>query len=214
MVGSVCMCYTTYTNLPKDNTVLNINKTITIKREEWRPIKGYGHLYHVSNLGRIRNTRGVILKTWFNNNNYECIKFSISNKGIHKLVHRLVAEVFLIPTSIPNAEVNHKDGNKLNNIVTNLEWSSSSANKHHAFKLGLRTKESCVSTLGSKHKSIVSKYHNVGYDKSRKKWTASVRHNGVTYMQKRFNTEDEAALHVNYILDTLGLYDRPRNVIC
>ena len=90
---------------------------------------------------------------------------------------------------------------------------SSSDNKYHAFALGLRTKESCVSTLGTKHKSTASKYFNVSYDVSRKKWIASIRHNGKTYMQKRFNSEDDAALHVNFIIDTLGLKDRPYNII-
>ena len=192
--------------------MLNFNSTKIIK-EEWRPIKEFVHLYEVSNKGRFRNKRGVLLKPWNNNSNYVCIKFTVRGKGIHKLIHRLIAEVFLIPTLIHKAEVNHKDGNKLNNNLLNLEWVSSSYNKHHAFALGLRTKESCVSTLGTKHKSTVSKYFNVGYDVSRKKWTATIRHNGKNYMQKRFNTEDEAALHVNFIIDTLGLKDRPYNIV-
>lgn len=199
-----------HTNLPKDNTVLNI---IKITKEEWRAVKDFPHLYQVSNLGRIRNYRGRVLKTWRNNNNYECIKFTVDNKGIHKLVHRLVSEVFLIPTTIKNAEVNHKDGNKYNNVVTNLQWVTSSENKFHAFDCGLKSIESCKSTLGKKHKSTDSIYHNVSFDKVRNKWIASIRHNGKTHMQKRFVNEIDAALHVNYVIDCLGLTDRPYNVI-
>ena len=82
--------------------MLNFNNTKIIK-EEWRPIKDYGHLYEVSNLGRFRNKRGILLKHWKNNNNYICMKFTIKGKGIHKLIHRLMAEVFLITTLIHKA---------------------------------------------------------------------------------------------------------------
>jgi hypothetical protein len=182
-------------------------------KEIWRPIKGLEKLYEVSTLGRIKNTRGKVLKTFVNNNGYECIKFSVNNVGYHKTVHRIMAEVFLIPTSILHAEVNHRNGDKLCNHILNLEWMSSSDNKLHAFKLGLRTKESCVSTLGTKHKSISSKYYNVSWDKARNKWIGSIRHNGKTHHQKRFTSEREAALHVNSIIDLLGLTDRPKNIV-
>jgi hypothetical protein len=68
-------------------------------------------------------------------------------------------------------------------------------------------------TKGTKHKSSASKYYNVGYDKSRKKWNACIRIDGINYQQKRFDTEEEAALHVNYLLDYYNITDRPKNVI-
>ena len=69
-------------------------------------------------------------------------------------------------------------------------------------------------SLGKKHlKNTHSKYHNVTYDKTKQKWTACIRSNGKNLLYKRFNTEEEAALHVNYIIDILGLTDRPKNVI-
>lgn len=190
--------------------MLNITHITT--KEIWLPILGFEKTYEVSNLGRVRNNSKHVMKSYYNNNNYECIQLRVKGVRTHKLVHRLVTEVFCSKSSI-HTEVNHKDGNKHNNVITNLEWCTSSHNKLHAFKTGLRTGKSCISTLGTKHKSKVSKYHNVGYDKSRKKWNAAVRFKGKTYFQKRFDTEEAAALHVNWILDELKLYDRPRNIV-
>ena len=68
--------------------------------------------------------------------------------------------------------------------------------------------------LGKKRSAnTVSKYHNVTYDKNRNKWIGQVRHNNKNWHMKRFDTEVEAALHVNWILDTLNLTDRPKNII-
>ena len=185
-----------------------------IEFEEWKEIKDTYGYYYISNLGRVKNKKGLILKTFINNCGYECVK--LSHKKVKKLnhtIHRLVAEYFCSKKSKETNEVNHMDGNKLHNFASNLEWVTSSENKLHAFKTGLRTKESCISTLGKKHKSKASKYHNVSFDKNRNKWIGGIRHNGKNYYQKRFNTEIEAAKHVNWILDTLDLHDRPRNKV-
>lgn len=67
------------------------------------------------------------------------LKVGLSVDGIHKyyLVHRLVAQAFIPnPNNLP--QVNHIDGNKLNNHVDNLEWVSSYENQQHAVKNGLR----------------------------------------------------------------------------
>ena len=188
---------------------------ITWLKELWKPVKNFEGLYEVSSLGRVRNAKGKILKTYINNSNYECIKLSRNNKYTHKTVHRLVAEAF-IPNPDPSKfiEVNHKNENKIDNKAENLEWVTSSENKQHSIKSGKYAKiKTLKNTLGKKRKFSASKYHNVSYDKNRKKWVASVRHNGKNYYSKRFDTEEEAALHVNWILDTLQLYDRPRNII-
>lgn len=177
--------------------------------EEWRKVVGYDN-YEVSNFGEVRNQKGEILKTFKNNSGYYCLQLYKDRKGKGFLVHRLVASAFIEnPDSLPT--VNHIDGIKENNSVSNLEWNSYSQNLLHARRTGLNIYN--YPTRGLKHKSTVSKYYNVGYDNSRKKWTACVRVDGVNHQQKRFKTEEEAALHVNYLLDLLGLTDRPRNVI-
>lgn len=192
--------------------ITQIKETITIT-ELWLPVIGFKKQYQVSNYGRVRNSSNLVMKTYFNNSNYECIQFRVLGKRTHKLVHRLVAEAFCLHKLLDMKEVNHIDGNKYNNYSSNLEWCTSSDNKLHAFKLGLRSKESCISTLGTKHKSTSSKYYNVSWDKARNKWIGSIRHEGKTHFQKRFINEDAAALHVNWIIKELGLIDRPINIV-
>ena len=175
----------------------------------YKEIEDYNGYYLVGNNGTISN-RSKQLKSYINNSGYECIKFTNGGVRKHRLIHRLVAEAF-VSNPDNKKEVNHIDGNKLNNNAYNLEWVTSSENKQHAIATGLKVYN--LPSLGLKLSST-SKYHNVGYDKSRNKWIASVRHNGKSYFQKRFVTEEEAALHVNWILDELNLSDRPRNIIC
>lgn len=88
--------------------------------EEWRDVVGAEEYYEISNLGRIKNKgTGEILKP-SKTSGYEHIKLCY---GIDKefLIHRLVAEAF-IPNPFNFRCVNHKDENKLNNHVDNLEW--------------------------------------------------------------------------------------------
>ena len=188
--------------------MLNTNNTI------WKPVQGFEKQYEVSNTGQIRNTRNKVMKPYTINSGYQAIKFTVNGTRTHRLVHRLVAEAFHTnPNNLP--EVNHKDEDKSNNYATNLEWVTSAQNKQHSIATGnydaiFITKN----TLGKKHKSTcLSKYHNVTWDKNRERWQASVRHNKKTWYQKRFINENDAALHVNWILDELNLTDRPKNVI-
>ena len=103
--------------------------------EEWRPIEGYEGLYEVSNLGRVRSVdryvidslghrkfyKGKVLSIVKNKNGYLLINLYCNEKNKKCLVHRLVAEAFVSnPDNLP--EVNHKDEDKTNNRVDNLEW--------------------------------------------------------------------------------------------
>jgi len=74
----------------------------------------------------------------FNNNGYLRIGLSKDNKRKKFLVHRLIAEAF-IPNDQNNLLINHKDGNKMNNHISNLEWCTYSENLKHAYKIGLYT---------------------------------------------------------------------------
>lgn len=164
--------------------------------------------YWINSDGVIHNGKKV-LKTYAINSGYLCIDLRNELGKTKFLLHRLIAEVF-VPNPDNKPIVNHKDGNKLNNSADNLEWCTNSENLLHARETGLNPYN--LPTLGVK-KGKGSKYFNVVYDKSRNKWVGVVRHNKKNYMQKRFDTEEEAALHVNFILDTLQLNDRPRNII-
>lgn len=108
-------------------------------KEIWRVIEENDN-YSVSNTGKVKN-----------NKTEKNLKFHISNQGYvrvnlynnkdktrkNKSVSRLVAIAF-IDNKENKKEVNHIDGNKLNNNVNNLDWVSSSENKYHAFNTGLR----------------------------------------------------------------------------
>lgn len=94
--------------------------------EIWKDIKGYEGLYQVSNLGRVKslgnlqNKKEKLLKTNICNGYYAVYLYKNSKKKIC-LCHRLVAEAFIPnPKNLPF--VNHKDDNKLNNRMDNLEW--------------------------------------------------------------------------------------------
>lgn len=118
--------------------------------EIWKPIKEYEDLYEVSNLGRIKSKdritrngksnycikKGKILKIGSNSLGYAIIGLWKDKKQRFFQVHRIVAETF-IKNSENKKEVNHKDGNKRNNNIENLEWVTRSENVKHAIKHGL-----------------------------------------------------------------------------
>lgn len=181
--------------------------------EIWKPIAGYEGLYEVSSYGNIRNNRKQ-LKFYEINSGYFCLKLVKDGVRTSPLVHRLVAAAFCIKSDA-QTEVNHIDGNKHNNHFTNLEWCTSAENKQHALDIGLYdTIFETKNSLGKKHlPNTHSKFHNVTYDIRRAKWCACIRVNGKNLFQRRFTTEIEAARHVNWIIDHLGLTDRPKNLI-
>lgn len=187
--------------------------------EIWKPVKDFETSYEVSSFGQVRSYRTKqILKTYQINSGYSSIKFTIKGERTSHLIHRLVAIAFL-PKEEHKKYVNHIDGNKTNNHVSNLEWCTMSENLKHAFKMNLRTLEACKSYIGKKHARSVTKYHNVTKKVYKYKgrissirYIAKVTHNGINLEQKQFATEEEAALHVNYIIDKYNL-DRPKNII-
>lgn len=112
-------------------------------KEVWKDIKGYEGLYQVSNLGRIKSLprkRTIkterILSPKFNKGGYLEVALCKNSKYKMCRVHRLVASAF-IQNPENKREVNHIDGNKLNNKADNLEWVTPSENIRHAFKTGL-----------------------------------------------------------------------------
>jgi hypothetical protein len=113
-----------------------------MNREEiWKDILGYEGFYQVSNLGRVRSVdrivkgkfgsiqhkKGVMLAPAINTAGYYSVALTKNAKGKAFRVHRLVAEAF-IPNPSNYPIINHKDENKLNNNVNNLEWCTYSYN--------------------------------------------------------------------------------------
>lgn len=129
-----------------------------MNNEIWKDIPGYEGLYQASNLGRIKSlnrkfyygSKQKIIKEKIkkqcetakrnNKKGYLCTRLlNSNNKSKAEYVHILVAKTFL-KNDENKPTVNHKDGNKFNNCVDNLEWNTYSENNKHAVNNGLREK--------------------------------------------------------------------------
>ena len=139
--------------------------------EIWRPVVGYEGLYEVSNTGRVRSLdrydrknrlkKGKLLKNKDNGNGY--LLCGLSKNGIvkNKYIHRLVAEAFI---ERPDGlyEVNHKDEDKTNNNVDNLEWCDATYNVNYGTR-NIRAKETLIKNgywIGLSKKEYDIKYWN------------------------------------------------------
>lgn len=113
---------------------LNFNKEI------WRDLWGYENIYLISTYGNLKNKiTGNVKKTQLDKDGY--LRVSLWKKGLGKRfgIHQLVANTFLLKSHNENV-VNHKDGNKRNNNIHNLEWTTFRGNEEHATKRGLKAK--------------------------------------------------------------------------
>ena len=112
--------------------------------ETWKDIKGWEGQYKVSNVGKVQSLKksGRLRKPSLTDDGYLVLDLYGKNKREKVLVHRLVATAFLSGgKDLTGLEVNHIDGNKLNNSVENLEWVSPSQNCQHAWNTGLQKKK-------------------------------------------------------------------------
>lgn len=106
-------------------------------QEIWKTIEGYENLYEISNLGRIKNNKGYIMKQKPSKDGYVRILLFKDGHYKGKYVHILVAKAF-IPNPENKSEVNHIDANKSNNKADNLEWVTRTENHYHAVKMNLK----------------------------------------------------------------------------
>lgn len=121
--------------------------------EIWKDIVGYEGLYQVSNMGHVKslnyNHTGKQKELAFKRHNSGYLTVTLCKDGVHKnkSLQTLVANAFI---ENPDCKpcVNHIDGNKENNTVTNLEWVTYSQNTRHAIKTGLRADSNMTGRIG------------------------------------------------------------------
>jgi len=121
-----------------------------MKDEIWKDVPGYVGYYEVSNFGKVRSVdryvnnhkgeralrKGKVLTDTLDDKGYVRYTFRMGKSKKMKRGHRLVAEAF-IPNPNQYTIINHKDGNKANNHISNLEWCTHRQNSQHAESMGL-----------------------------------------------------------------------------
>lgn len=114
--------------------------------EIWKDVVGYEGYYQISSFGKVKRVSrigcfGNLIKEHpiavYEGERYMLVTLNKLGKKRPNLLHRVIAQAFIPnPDNLP--EVNHKDGNRLNNSIENLEWCTSSENQLHAYKIGLQ----------------------------------------------------------------------------
>lgn len=189
--------------------------------EIWKDIEEHPG-YKISNFGNILNVKKMKkLKPCVNSSGYKKIVLH----GTNVYIHRLVAETFIPnPCSLP--EVNHKDGNKWNNTVENLEWVNKSENALHAFQKGLRTIDGYtryrVAKTSHKFSSIdIKNIHDLFEEGFTKTQIAHLYNcsdsvicnilNKKTYIEIDMTPYDVARITVDYLNQMRDLYIETKN---
>lgn len=135
--------------------------------EQWKPIEGFESLYEVSSTGKVRSlTTRRVLK--FNTvDRYLRVALCKNGRSKQTRVHRIVAKHF-VENPLNKPSVNHKDGNRLNNSATNLEWCTQAENSAHAAKSGLLStgtdrSDSKLSKADLKLIDVLLKYYSLNH---------------------------------------------------
>ncbi len=172
--------------------------------EIWKDIPNYEGYYQASNLGNIRTCERIIKCSNGKINKYksknrkpslsEYRMIALSKNGNLKMykISRIIANLFVKGQSGIRNIVNHKDGNKHNDISENLEWCTNSENIIHSFDNNL-----------SKSKN---KIRGVFFEKRRNKWTATLYRNNKNIFIGRYLTEQEAINQYNKKLNEYNSY--------
>jgi HNH endonuclease/NUMOD4 motif len=177
-----------------------------------KDIPGYEGLYAVTEDGRVWSYPkewpsgngatgkhdGKWLKPAVNSCAYLSLIICKDKKQISKLAHRLVAETY-IPNPVNLPEINHKDGNKLNNHIDNLEWCSRQENVNL----------SILNRLSAPNKS--SDYNGVYWHKATSKWMCRIKIKGGMKYLGIFQDEIESAKAWDKFLDENNIADKLRN---
>jgi hypothetical protein len=166
--------------------------------EVWKPIEGYEGIYEISSFGRVKsfkgkkNIFGKILKPGLDGNGYPIVSLCKNKKKKTGKIHQLVATAFLnYKYDRVNSVINHIDGNKTNNNLSNLEITTQRKNSTICFR--------------SDRDRLTSRYPGVYWNRWRKKWTTCISVKYELVFFKMFDSELEAAEAYQSKLIELGL---------
>lgn len=147
----------------------------TMMDEQWRPVVGYDEAYEISDFGKVRNARtGKMLHPALAGAGYEYVWMCINGKRVNRYIHRLVIASFVGPIE-KGMEVNHKDGDKRNNVLQNLECVTHAENQRHASVHGLYQCGECH------HAARLSKEDVIGIRKMRAETGVSYKKIGMAF---------------------------------
>lgn len=152
--------------------------TRTMTQEKWKPIDGYDGAYEVSSFGNVRSYQNFgyelkkepkILRQTINSYGYPSVMLCKKGKRRYRAVHRLVAETFIKPENL-SLQVDHINGVKTDNRVSNLEWVTPRENTLRSVRLGLkpRGEKHGNSKLKQKEVEIIRDLYQTGKHSQRK----------------------------------------------
>ena len=148
----------------KDLKFVRDPETGLIIPEKWKYIRGYKKKYQISNYGRVKSyyRKPPIIMKLSSRNSVGYIQVSLSLDGERRthLVHRLVLSHFNREPEV-GEETNHKDGNKENNFIDNLEWTDRKSNVNHSLQKGLSSNIGETHSKAKLSKSDVEEIKNL-----------------------------------------------------
>jgi hypothetical protein len=147
--------------------------------------------YTIREDGEVRSRFGRTIRHQVSKNGYVRVELWAGGKGKKHLLHRLLAEAF-IPNPEGKPQVNHIDGDKANNALSNLEWVTQSENQAHAYRMGLQK--------GYRKPGPISEAHKRALRGSR--WKHEIRH--YRCAGRVFRRAKDAACHFNVTPSTIA----------
>lgn len=135
-----------------------------------RDVKGYEGIYSVTSCGKVwSHLHNRFLTPHENHGGYAIVYLSKNGRTINRRVHRLVAEAYL-PACEGKSQINHKDENKANNCVNNLEWVTAKENCNHGTRLArlgdLTSKPVVCVELGRRFRNAYTAAEELGIQQS------------------------------------------------
>ena len=173
--------------------------------EVWKDIDDLP--YQVSNLGTVRrhpnakyNHKGKShIKPYVSRAGYSCVNLYKNSKLFKFQVHRLIA-IYFIPNPLNKPDINHKNGNKQDNSIDNLEWVTHQENCQHAWDEGLQSNRAANASI--KRKNSSSMYVGVSWSESRQRWCTYIGVGKKSIGLGRYKSElDAAKAYDDYVIN-------------